>query len=75
MRHTRISLTRFLEEDFPGCLLQGVGSESGGSVSTGFGQASVSGNHAYGTGIGFSGNVIQKAGSGIAIYVEPAAAN
>jgi len=58
-----------------GVLLQGVGSESGGSVSTGFGQASVSGNHGYGSGIGFSGNVMQKAGSGIAIYVEPAAAN
>jgi hypothetical protein len=56
-----------------GVLLQGVGSESGGSVSTGFGQASASGNHAYGTGIGFSGNMTQKAGSGIAIYVEPSA--
>jgi hypothetical protein len=58
-----------------GVLLQGIGSESGGSISSGFGQASVSGNHAYGTGIGISGNVMNKAGSGIAIYVEPPAAN
>jgi hypothetical protein len=58
-----------------GVLLQGIGSESGGSVSSGFGQASVSGNHAYGTGIGISGNVVHKAGSGIAIYVEPTATN
>jgi hypothetical protein len=58
-----------------GVLLQGIGSESGGSVSSGFGQASVSGNHAYGTGIGISGNVMHKAGSGIAIYVEPPATN
>ncbi len=56
-----------------GVLLQGIGSESGGSVSTGFGQASVSGNHAYGTGFGISGNVMQKAGSGLAIYVQPSA--
>ena len=56
-----------------GVLLQGIGSESGGSISSGFGQASVSGNHAYGTGIGISGNVMNKAGSGIAIYVEPSA--
>jgi hypothetical protein len=58
-----------------GVLLQGIGSESGGSISSGFGQASVSGNHAYGTGIGISGNVMNKAGSGIAIYVEPPATN
>src|ERR1700722_7534829 len=49
-----------------GVLLQGIGSESGGSISSGFGQASVSGNHAYGTGIGISGNVMNKGGSGIA---------
>lgn len=57
-----------------GVLVQGIGSEPGGSVSTGFGQGSAYGNHAYGTGIGFSGNVVQKAGSGIAIYVEPTGA-
>ena len=58
-----------------GVLIQGIGSETGGSISSGFGQASVSGNHAYGTGIGISGNVMNKAGSGIAIYVEPPATN
>lgn len=58
-----------------GVLLQGIGSESGGSISSGFGQASASGNHAYGTGIGISGNVMHKAGSGIAIYVEPPVTN
>jgi hypothetical protein len=54
-----------------GVLLQGVGDQSGGSISTGFGQASAYGNHATAGGIGFSGNVVQKVGSGIAIYVEP----
>ena len=58
-----------------GVILQGVGDVSGGSVSTGFGQASVSGNHAYGTGIGVSGNVMHKAGNGVAIDVEPSVAN
>jgi hypothetical protein len=58
-----------------GVLIQGIGNESGGSVSSGIGQASVSGNHAYGTGFGFSGNVTHKAGTGIAIYVEPPTTN
>lgn len=56
-----------------GVLLEGIGDEPGGSVSTGFGQASVAGGQAYGSGIGVSGNVMHKAGSGVAIYVEPAA--
>jgi len=54
-----------------GVLLQGIGEQSGGSVSTGFGGASASGSHVSGGGIGFSGNTTQKVGSGIAIYVEP----
>ncbi len=54
-----------------GVLLQGVGDQTGGSISTGFGQATASGNTAYGSGIGISGNVTNKAGSGIAIYVQP----
>ena len=54
-----------------GLLLQGVGDQSEGSVSTGVGQASAYGNHATASGIGFSGNIMQKTGSGIAIYVEP----
>lgn len=53
-----------------GVLIQGIGSESGGSVSTGFGQATASGNHAFGSGVGFSGNVVHKAGNGVAIYVS-----
>jgi hypothetical protein len=52
-----------------GVLLQSIGSESSGSVSTGFGQASSSGNHAYGTGLGISGNIMQKSGTGLAIFV------
>ena len=54
-----------------GVLVQGVGDQPGGSVSTGFGQANAYGNHATAGGIGFSGNVTHKVGSGIAIYVEP----
>lgn len=52
-----------------GILLQGVSDQSGGSVSSGFGQAHASGNTAYGSGVGFTGNVMIKAGSGVAIYV------
>src|SRR5450631_1842038 len=36
-----------------GVLLQGMADQAGGSISTGFGQASMSGNHAYGSGVGF----------------------
>ncbi len=54
-----------------GVLLQGMGDQAGGSISTGLGQASVSGNHAYGGGVGLSGNMTQKVGSGIAIYIAP----
>src|SRR5579862_5005602 len=52
-----------------GVLLQGIGDQSAGSVSTGFGQATASGNSAYASGIGISGNVMIKKGSGVAIYV------
>ena len=58
-----------------GILLQGIGDQAGGSVSSSFGQASVSGNQAYGSGIGVSGNVTHKAGTGIAIYVQTPATN
>jgi hypothetical protein len=53
-----------------GVLLQGIGSESSGSVGTGFGQATSSGNHSYGTGLGISGNIMQKSGNGLAIFVS-----
>jgi hypothetical protein len=52
-----------------GVLLQGVGDQSAGSVSTGYGQASATGHSAYASGIGISGNIMIKAGSGVAIYV------
>jgi hypothetical protein len=54
-----------------GVLLAGVGDQSGGSVSSGFGQATVSGNHAYGSGVGISTNINHKQGNGVAIYVPP----
>lgn len=54
-----------------GVLLEGIGDQSAGSVSTGFGQATASGNSAFASGIGVSGNVMIKKGSGIAIYVPP----
>ena len=53
-----------------GILLQGTGSEYGGSVNTGVGTATATGNTAYGTGFGTSVGIFHKAGSGIAIYVE-----
>jgi hypothetical protein len=72
---TDVVITRLKEEAAKlganGVLIQGVGDQSGGSVSTGFGQATSTGHSAYGSGIGFSGNVMHKAGSGIAIYVPP----
>jgi hypothetical protein len=52
-----------------GILLQGVSDQSAGSVSTGYAQATATGHSAYASGIGISGNVMIKAGSGIAIYV------
>jgi hypothetical protein len=52
-----------------GVLLQGVGDQSAGSVSTGYAQGTATGHSAYASGIGISGNMIIKAGSGVAIYV------
>jgi hypothetical protein len=52
-----------------GVVLQGIGDQSTGSVSSGFGQASASGDTAYASGLGISGNIMIKKGSGIAIYV------
>lgn len=54
-----------------GVLLEGVADQASGTVGTGFGQSSESGNTAFGLGIGLSGTVYQKAGRGVAIYVEP----
>jgi hypothetical protein len=52
-----------------GVLLQGVGDQSAGSVSSGYSQATATGHSAYASGIGISGNIMIKAGSGVAIYV------
>ena len=52
-----------------GVLLEGVGDQSAGSVSTGYAQASGTGHSAYASGIGISGNVMIKKGGGVAIYV------
>ena len=53
-----------------GILLQGTGNEYSGSVNTGVGSATVSGKTAFGTGFGTSVGIMQKAGNGIAIFVE-----
>jgi hypothetical protein len=50
-----------------GILLEGVGDQAGGSVSTGY--ATASGYSAYG--FGSSATVFHKKGDGLAIYVEP----
>jgi hypothetical protein len=53
-----------------GILLNGVGDQAAGSVSTGFGSATASGRTATGFGVGTSGTVFVKSGSGLAIYLE-----
>src|SRR6202521_4368467 len=52
-----------------GILLESTGDRYAGSVSTGAGTATASGNSAWGVGTGFSAAAFQKAGSGVAIYV------
>jgi hypothetical protein len=52
-----------------GVLLQGIGDRASGSIGTGFGSASASGNTAVGVGFGSSVALYEKAGSGMAIYV------
>jgi hypothetical protein len=54
-----------------GILLNGVSDQATGSVSSGFGSATSSGHSAIGFGVGTSGTVFVKSGSGLAIYVEP----
>ena len=53
-----------------GILLQGTGNEYMGSVNTGVGSATMSGKTAFATGFGTSVGIMQKAGNGIAIFVE-----
>ena len=52
-----------------GVLLQSTGTTTVGSIGTGFGSASASGNTAVGTGIGFSANMDAKTATGMAIFV------
>ncbi|HUY83686.1 MAG TPA: hypothetical protein VMU86_03855, partial [Steroidobacteraceae bacterium] len=56
-----------------GVLLQGIGDRAVGSIGTGFARTSAFDNGGWSSGIGISGAMTQKAGSGIAIYVEPGA--
>jgi hypothetical protein len=53
-----------------GVLLQGIGDQQAGSIGTGFGSGTASGNSAFGLGFGSSAAVYQKAGNGMAIYVQ-----
>ena len=54
-----------------GVLLQGMADRQVGSLGTGFGSASASGNSATGFGLGSSAGIYQKTGAGLAIYVPP----
>ncbi|HEY3653841.1 MAG TPA: ORF6N domain-containing protein [Steroidobacteraceae bacterium] len=54
-----------------GILLEGVGDQAGGSVGTGFANATASGHSATAFGIGNSATLYHKKGNGLAIYVEP----
>ncbi len=54
-----------------GILLNGVGDQASGSVSSGIGGATSTGHAALGVGFGSSGTVYQKKGGGLAIYVDP----
>jgi hypothetical protein len=53
-----------------GVLLEAAGDQAAGSVGTGFGSATASGNSAFGTGIGVSGTILMKSAKGLAIYVS-----
>lgn len=54
-----------------GVLLQGISDQVSGSIGTGGGSTSASGNSAVGVGVGGSFALHRKAGTGIAIYVYP----
>lgn len=72
---TDVVVTRLKEEAAKlganGILLQGVGDQAAGSVGSGFANGTASGNSATAVGLGISGTVFIKSGSGLAIYVEP----
>lgn len=52
-----------------GILLQGIDTQYTGSVNSGYANATVSGNSAYATGLGYSAAQFSKVGRAIAIYV------
>lgn len=54
-----------------GILLNGVNDRAAGAVGTGVGGATGIGNSSVGIGIGTSGTVFVKSGTGLAIYVPP----
>lgn len=54
-----------------GVLLEGMGDQPSGSVGTGGGTTSYSGNSSVGGGIGINLGMTRKVGGGLAIYVEP----
>jgi hypothetical protein len=58
-----------------GVILEGFSDSQTGSVGTGVGSSSVSGNSATGVGVGGSLGIYNKTGHGRAIYVEPESAH
>lgn len=48
-----------------------VGDQAAGSVGSGFANGTASGNSATAVGLGISGTIFVKSGTGLAIYVEP----
>jgi hypothetical protein len=54
-----------------GVLLMGINDRQSGSIGTGFGSGSASGNSAVGVGFGTSVATYQKEGIGLAVYVPP----
>ena len=72
---TDVVITRLKEEAAKlganGILLQGVGDQAAGSVGSGFANGTASGNSATAVGLGISGTIFVKSGTGLAIYVEP----
>jgi hypothetical protein len=72
---TDVVITRLKEEAAKlganGILLQGVGDQAAGSVGSGFANGTTSGNSATAVGLGVSGTIFVKSGTGLAIYGEP----
>ena len=54
-----------------GIVLQGIDTRYAGSVGAGFANATATGNHAFGSGFGYSAAQTSKEGKAVAIYVTP----